>query len=38
MAGVCSKLANSVATNQYQPSLIKPLLDQANQQIQGTLH
>ena len=37
MAGVCSKLANSVATNQYQPSLIQPLLDQANQQIQGTL-
>lgn len=38
MAGVCSKLANSVATNQYKPSLIQPLLDQANQQIQSTLH
>jgi multiple sugar transport system substrate-binding protein len=37
MAGVCSKLANSVATNQYAPSQIQPLLDQANQQIQGTL-
>lgn len=37
MAGVCSKLANSVATNQYRPSLIQPLLDQANQQIQSSL-
>jgi multiple sugar transport system substrate-binding protein len=38
MAGVCSKLANSVATNQYKPSLIQPLLDQANQQIQSGIH
>lgn len=38
MAGVCSKLANAVATNQYQPSLIQPLLDQANQQIQSSIH
>ncbi|WP_201373619.1 ABC transporter substrate-binding protein [Ktedonobacter robiniae] len=38
MAGVCSKVANLVATNQYSPSSIKPLLDQANQQIQGSLH
>jgi len=38
MAGVCSKLANAVATNQYQPSLIRPLLDQANQQIQSSIH
>lgn len=38
MAGVCSKLANAVATNQYQPSQIKPLLDQANQQIQSSIH
>ena len=37
MAGVCSKLANSVATKQYTPSLIQPLLDQANQQIQSKL-
>lgn len=38
MAGVCSKLANSVATNQYKPALIQPLLNQANQQIQSTIH
>ena len=38
LAGVSSKLANEVATNRYDPSHIKPLLDQANQQIQGQLH
>jgi multiple sugar transport system substrate-binding protein len=38
LAGVSSKLANEVATNSYDPSHIKPLLDQANQQIQGQLH
>jgi multiple sugar transport system substrate-binding protein len=37
MAGVCSKIANAVATNQYKPSMIQPLLDQANQQIQSQL-
>jgi multiple sugar transport system substrate-binding protein len=38
LAGVSSKLANEVASNHYNPSDIKPLLDQANQQIQGQLH
>jgi multiple sugar transport system substrate-binding protein len=38
LAGVSSKLANEVATSRYDPSHIKPLLDQANQQIQGQLH
>jgi multiple sugar transport system substrate-binding protein len=38
LAGVSSKLANEVATNSYAPSHIKPLLDQANQQIQSQLH
>lgn len=38
LSGVSSKLANEVATNHYDPSHIKPLLDQANQQIQGQLH
>jgi len=38
LAGVSSKLADEVATNRYDPSHIKPLLDQANQQIQGQLH
>lgn len=38
LAGVSSKLANEIATNHYDPSHIKPLLDQANQQIQGQLH
>jgi multiple sugar transport system substrate-binding protein len=38
LAGVSSKLANEVATSRYSPSHIKPLLDQANQQIQGQLH
>jgi len=38
LAGVSSKLADEVATNHYDPSHIKPLLDQANQQIQGQLH
>lgn len=38
LAGVSSKLANQIATNHYSPSNIKPLLDQANQQIQGQLH
>jgi multiple sugar transport system substrate-binding protein len=38
LAGVSSKLANEVATNRYDPSHIKPLLDQANQQIQSQLH
>jgi multiple sugar transport system substrate-binding protein len=38
LAGVSSKLANEVATNQYNPAHIKPLLDQANTQIQGQLH
>jgi multiple sugar transport system substrate-binding protein len=37
LAGVSSKLANQIATNHYSPSNIKPLLDQANQQIQGQL-
>lgn len=37
LAGVSSKLANEVATNHYDPSHIKPLLDQANQQIQSQL-
>ncbi len=38
LAGVSSKLADEVATNRYDPSHIKPLLDQANQQIQSQLH
>ncbi len=38
LAGVSSKLANQIATNRYSPANIKPLLDQANQQIQGQLH
>jgi multiple sugar transport system substrate-binding protein len=38
LAGVASKLANEVATQHYDPSHIKPLLDQANQQIQGQIH
>jgi multiple sugar transport system substrate-binding protein len=38
LAGVSSKLANAVATNHYNPSQIKPLLDQANQEIQRQLH
>src|SRR5579884_1611311 len=38
LAGVSSKLANEIATNHYDPSHIKPLLDQANQQIQSQLH
>jgi multiple sugar transport system substrate-binding protein len=38
LAGVSSKLANEVATSRYSPSHIKPLLDQANQQIQSQLH
>lgn len=38
LAGVSSKLANEIATNHYDPAHIKPLLDQANQQIQGQLH
>lgn len=38
LGGVSSKLANEVATNHYDPSHIKPLLDQANQQIQSQLH
>jgi multiple sugar transport system substrate-binding protein len=37
LAGVSSKLANEIATNHYDPSHIKPLLDQANQQIQSQL-
>ncbi len=37
LGGVSSKLANEVATNHYDPSHIKPLLDQANQQIQSQL-
>jgi multiple sugar transport system substrate-binding protein len=37
LAGVSSKLANQIATNHYSPSEIKPLLDQANQQIQSQL-
>lgn len=37
LAGVCSKLANQVATNHYSPANIQPLLDQANQQIQSQL-
>ncbi|GLV56480.1 hypothetical protein KDH_33210 [Dictyobacter sp. S3.2.2.5] len=38
LASVSSKLANSVATNHYNPSQIKPLLDQANKEIQSKLH
>jgi len=38
LAGVSSKLADEVATNRYDSSHIKPLLDQANQQIQSQLH
>jgi hypothetical protein len=38
LAGVSSKLANEVATNRYDPSHVKPLLDQANRQIQSQLH
>lgn len=38
LAGVSSKLANQVATNSYSPSNVKPLLDQANAQIQSQLH
>lgn len=38
LAGVSSKLANKVATNSYNPADVKPLLDQANQQIQSQLH
>lgn len=38
LAGVSSKLANDVATQHYNSSLVAPLLDQANQQIQGQLH
>jgi multiple sugar transport system substrate-binding protein len=38
LGGVSSKLANEVATNHYDPSHVKPLLDQANQQIQSQLH
>lgn len=37
LAGVSSKLANEVATNRYAASHIKPLLDQANTQIQSQL-
>lgn len=38
LAGVSSKLANEIATNNYHPSDVKPLLDQANQQIQSQIH
>jgi multiple sugar transport system substrate-binding protein len=38
LGGVSSKLANEVAINRYDPSHIKPLLDQVNQQIQSQLH
>ena len=38
LAGVSSKLANQVATNSYNPSNVKTLLDQANAQIQSQLH
>jgi multiple sugar transport system substrate-binding protein len=38
LGGVSSKLANEVATNRYDPSHIKPLLDQVNQQVQSQLH
>jgi multiple sugar transport system substrate-binding protein len=37
LAGVCSQLANQVATNHYSPGDIQPLLNQANQQIQNQL-
>lgn len=37
LAAVSSQMANEMATNHYDPSHIKPLLDQANQQIQGKL-
>nr|HET6900918.1 extracellular solute-binding protein [Ktedonobacteraceae bacterium] len=37
LSGVSSKLANEVATNSYNSSLVKPLLDQANQQMQNQL-
>jgi multiple sugar transport system substrate-binding protein len=38
LTGVSAKLAGEVATGHYDPSHIKPLLDQANQQIQVQLH
>lgn len=38
LGSVSSKLANAEATKHYDPSQVKPLLDQANQQIQGQLH
>lgn len=38
LAGVSSKLANEVATNRYNPADVKPLLDEANKQIQSQLH
>ena len=38
LGGASSKLANEVATNRYDPSHIKPLLDQINRQIQSQLH
>ncbi|HET8909938.1 MAG TPA: sugar ABC transporter substrate-binding protein [Ktedonobacteraceae bacterium] len=38
LTGVSAKLAGEVATGHYDPSHIKPLLDQANQQIQAQLH
>ncbi len=37
LSGVSSKLANEVATNSYNSSQVKPLLDQANQQMQSQL-
>ncbi|MFL5653372.1 MAG: hypothetical protein ACJ8CB_04230 [Ktedonobacteraceae bacterium] len=37
LGGASSKLANEVATNRYDPSHIKPLLDQINRQIQSQL-
>jgi len=38
LAAVTAKLGGEVAAHTYNPSHIKPLLDQANQQIQAQLH
>jgi multiple sugar transport system substrate-binding protein len=38
LAGVCAKLGGEVATGTYDPSHIKPYLDQANATIQAQLH
>ena len=38
LAGVSAKLGGNVAANTYNPSQVKPLLDQANATIQAQLH